>query len=136
MFHGWNGTDEVAVLACLHPLAALGHGVRAIEDAELVQEIVEKGIVLEVCPGSNVALGVYPDWASHPIQKLRDAGVKVTVSTDDPPFFHTTMTDEYEMLSRTFNWGEDTFRALNIAAADAAFCTAATRTRILKKLES
>ncbi|MEY8096963.1 adenosine deaminase [Falsihalocynthiibacter sp. S25ZX9] len=132
----WSGPEEIR--ATIQDLKAvrIGHGVRAIEDAALVREIVEKDIVLEVCPGSNVALGVYADWASHPIQKLRDAGVKVTVSTDDPPFFHTTMTDEYEMLSRTFGWDDDTFRALNIGAAEAAFCTDATRAQILKKLEA
>lgn len=132
----WSGPEEVR--ATIQDLKAerIGHGVRAIEDADLVREIVDKGIVLEVCPGSNVALGVHADWAGHPIQKLRDAGVKVTVSTDDPPFFHTTMTNEYEMLSRTFGWKEDDFRALNIAATEAAFCNDATRAQILKKLEA
>lgn len=63
----------------------IGHGVHAADDPALMRELVDRGTVLEVCPGSNVALGVYPDWASHPIAKLADAGVKVTVSTDDPP---------------------------------------------------
>lgn len=132
----WSGPEEVR--ATIHDLKAerIGHGVRAIEDAALVAEIVEKGVVLEVCPGSNVALGVYAGWADHPIQKLRDAGVKVTVSTDDPPFFHTTMTREFEMLAQTFDWGEADFIALNKSAAEAAFCTAETRANIMKKLEA
>jgi len=91
--------------------------------------------VLEVNPGSNIALGVYPDWASHPIAKLRDAGVKVTVSTDDPPFFHTTLTREWEQLDRTFGWGIDDFKALNQTALDAAFCDAATRAQLQKRLD-
>lgn len=132
----WSGPEEVR--ATIRDLKAerIGHGVRAIEDSELVKEIVDTGVVLEVCPGSNVALGVYSEWANHPIQKLRDAGVKVTVSTDDPPFFHTTMTREYEMLSRTFDWDENTFNNLNLVAADAAFCNDDTRAKILKKLEA
>ena len=62
------------------------------ERAAYADRLAEDGITLEVCPGSNVTLGVYPKWDQHPIQKLRERGVKVTVSTDDPPFFHTTMT--------------------------------------------
>ena len=113
----------------------IGHGVRAIEDLALVDRLAEDGIVLEVCPGSNVSLGVFGDWAAHPIEKLRERGVKVTVSTDDPPFFHTTMAREFDMLSRTFGWDEGDFAALNRTALEAAFCDEATRERIAKRLD-
>lgn len=113
----------------------LGHGIRAIEDADLVRELADKGITLEVCPGSNVVLQAVSCWDVHPIQKLRDAGVPVTVSTDDPPFFHTTMTAEFENLQKTFGWQEADFHAVNVAGAKAAFCDEATRTAILKRLE-
>jgi adenosine deaminase len=124
--------DAVRVLG----VERIGHGVRAFEDADLVHELVDRGTVLEVCPGSNVVLGLYPDFASHPIAKLRDAGVKVTVSTDDPPFFHTTMRREYEMLNKAFGWDADDFAALNATALTAAFCDDATRDRVQKRLES
>ncbi|MCP9483710.1 adenosine deaminase [Shimia sp. CNT1-13L.2] len=114
----------------------IGHGVRAIEDPKLVAELVARQITLEVCPGSNVVLGLYPSFAAHPIQRLREAGVRVTVSTDDPPFFHTTMRREYDMLAEAFGWEEDDFRAINLTAAEAAFCDEDTRARIKKKLES
>lgn len=114
----------------------IGHGVRAIEDARLVAELAARQITLEVCPGSNVALGLYRDFAAHPIARLRDAGVKITVSTDDPPFFHTNLVREYDMLAGSFGWGESDFRALNETAAEAAFCDAETRARIKKKLEN
>lgn len=113
----------------------IGHGVRAIEDADLVRTLAERGITLECCPGSNVVLGLYPDVASHPIAKLRDAGVKVTVSTDDPPFFHTTMRREYDDLAQAFKWDAADFKNLNTTALEAAFCDADTRSRVLKKLE-
>lgn len=113
----------------------IGHGVRSIEDAELVKELVARQITLEVCPGSNVVLGLYPNFEAHPIKRLRDAGVKVTVSTDDPPFFATTMRREYEMLHRAFGWDVEDFTDLNTTAAHAAFCDDATRERVLKKLE-
>ena len=116
-------------------VARIGHGVRAIEDPALMEELIARQITLEVCPGSNVVLGLYPSFDAHPIKRVRDAGVKVTVSTDDPPFFHTTMTREYDRLADAFGWNEDSFRDFNIVAAHAAFCDAETRARVLKKLE-
>ncbi|AUH63800.1 adenosine deaminase [Paracoccus zhejiangensis] len=111
----------------------IGHGVQAIDDPALVEELAERGVTLEVCPGSNVALGVYPDWPSHPIARLRDQGVKVTVSTDDPPFFHTTMSHEYDRLADVFRWGEAEFNQINQWAVDAAFCDAATKDRLRRE---
>ena len=113
----------------------IGHGVRASEDEGLVRRLADEGVVLEVCPGSNVALGVYPDMAAHPIDALRRAGVAVTLSTDDPPFFHTDLDAEYDALERTFGWGETEFRAANVAAARVAFCDEAMRGRLLAALE-
>jgi len=132
----WGGPASVRDSIEDLKVERIGHGVRAIEDPALVEDLAEKGIVLEVCPGSNVVLGVYPGWSAHPIEKLRAAGVKVTVSTDDPPFFHTTMTDEFDGLARTFGWDEGDFDTLNRTALDAAFCDEGTRARIAKKLEA
>jgi len=112
----------------------IGHGVQAIDDPDLCDLIAERGIVLEVCPGSNVFLGVYPTWADHPIERLRARGVKVTVSTDDPPFFRTTMTREYEGLARTFGYDAEIFAELNATAIDAAFCDADTKARLEERL--
>ncbi|MDG4650184.1 adenosine deaminase [Roseibacterium sp. SDUM158017] len=130
----WGGAASVRdALDALRP-ERLGHGTQAIEDLALVDRIAEDGIVLECCPGSNVTLGVFPSWAAHPIERLRERGVKVTVSTDDPPFFHTTMTAEYENLSSVFGWDEEIFAGVARTSLDAAFCDAATRERIAKKL--
>ena len=117
----WGGPESVRSALDDLQVSRIGHGVRAIEDLALVDRLVEDGIVLEVCPGSNIALGVYPDWQAHPIERLRERGVTVTVSTDDPPFFHTTMAREYEELNRAFGWDEDAFRDLAEASAEAAF---------------
>ena len=132
----WGGPESVRDAVRDLRVERIGHGVRAIEDPALVDSLAERGVVLEVCPGSNVALGVYPSFRQHPIEKLRKAGVKVTISTDDPPFFHTTMRREYEELERAFGWEAEDFAALNRTALDAAFCDAATRERILKRLET
>ena len=132
----WGGPESVRdALAAFRP-ARIGHGVRAIEDLKLVDELAETGVVLEVCPGSNIALGLYPSWRKHPIAELDRRGVKVTVSTDDPPFFHTTMAREYDLLHEAFDWDEGQFARLNAHALDAAFCDADTKARIKKRLEA
>ncbi len=131
----WGGPDMVADTIRDLKVARIGHGINAIKDPELVNQIAEQGIVLEVCPGSNVVLNAVKGWESHPIKQLRDAGVKVTVSTDDPPFFHTTMTAEFDNLNKTFGWGDDDFKDLNLTAIDAAFCDDATREALKKRLE-
>ncbi|ANT62140.1 adenosine deaminase [Salipiger sp. CCB-MM3] len=132
----WRGPQEVRNAIEHLGVERIGHGVRAIEDLALVDLIAEKGITLEVCPGSNVQLGVYPKLSAHPIQKLRARGAKVTISTDDPPFFHSTMVQEYENLARTFGWEEEDFTEIAKTSANAAFCSADTREALLKRLES
>ena len=102
---------------------------------DLIRELVDRGIVLEVCPGSNVILRASEGWASHPIARLRDAGVKVTISTDDPPFFKTNMSYEYQKLSQTFGWEENDFLEMNRTAMNAAFCDDETRARVIKRME-
>jgi adenosine deaminase len=131
----WGGPQSVQeALTHLRP-ERIGHGVRAIEDLALVDHLAEAGITLEVCPGSNVALGLYRDWRAHPIAELDRRGVKVTVSTDDPPFFHTTMAREHDRLAEALDWDTGQFRKLALQAIDAAFCDPDTKARIRKRLE-
>lgn len=131
----WDGPQSVR--DAVHDLGVerIGHGVRAIEDLALVDELAERGIVLEVCPGSNLALGLYPGWRKHPIADLHRRGVKVTVSTDDPPFFHTTMAREYDRLAEAFDWDDGVFAEIARTSAEAAFCDAETKANLLKRLE-
>lgn len=131
----WCGAASVRDAVRDLRVERIGHGVRAIEDLALVDEIAEAGVVLEVCPGSNIALKFWPDIRAHPIETLRERGVKVTVSTDDPPYFHTTMTREFEMLAEGLGWDEGDFDWLNRTALDAAFCDEETRARVGKRLQ-
>ncbi|WP_300519384.1 adenosine deaminase [Aliiroseovarius sp.] len=132
----WCGPEEVRAALDHLRVARIGHGVRSIEDAALVERLAQEQIVLEVCPGSNVFLGAYPRLAAHPIERLRAEGVKVTVSTDDPPFFRTTMTREYEDLERVFGWDAERFTQVNLVAAEAAFCDDETRAALRDRLET
>ncbi|MGR3503637.1 adenosine deaminase [Pseudaestuariivita sp.] len=132
----WRGPEEVRAAIRDLGVERIGHGVRGSTDAQLVEDIAEAGITLECCPGSNVFLGVSGSLADHPIAQLRSKGVNVTVSTDDPPFFHTDMNAEFLNLAKTFRWDVDVFRELNQNALAAAFCDEPTRTRIAKELET
>ena len=129
----WGGPESVRDALSLG-VSRIGHGIRASEDADLMHELAQRQVTLEVCPGSNVALGAVGGWGAHPIARLADAGVRVTVSTDDPPFFHTTLSHEYQMLADTFGWAEPEFRQMNLWAVDAAFCDETTKTRLRKDL--
>ncbi len=131
----WGGAGSVRDVLTHLRVERIGHGVRAIEDLALVEVLAERGVVLEVCPGSNVALGLYRDIAAHPVARLRDREVKITLSTDDPPFFRTSNRREYEALAAAFGWTEADFRAINRDAAAAAFCDAATRKSLIERLE-
>ncbi len=85
----------------------IGHGVRAAEDPRLVRHLAERGIPLEICPTSNVCTGVYPSLSEHPVRELFEAGVPMTINTDDPTFFGVSLAEELGGLSALgFSWEE------------------------------
>jgi adenosine deaminase len=99
----------------------IGHGVRAIEDAKLVDLLYAMQTPLEICPTSNVCLGVAPDMRAHPIRRLWDAGCFLTVNTDDPPMFNTTLADEYRAIADAHGFTGDEIQRLVLNAVAAAF---------------
>lgn len=96
--HAGEALGPESVWSALRDLGVerVGHGVRAVEDRALVKYLVEHDIALEVCPTSNLKTGIYPDYASHPVRALHDAGVPITINSDDPTFFSTSLAVEYE----------------------------------------
>jgi adenosine deaminase len=102
--HAGENSGPASVWGALQTLGAqrIGHGVRAIEDPELVRHLARQRIPLEVCPGSNICLGIYPDFASHPLARLYRAGVQFSVNSDDPPLFNVTLNDDVERLHSAF----------------------------------
>ncbi len=123
----WEAIDHL-------PVKRIGHGVRSIEDADLIQALIERDISLEVSPGSNIALGVYPDYASHPFLQLRDAGVKVTLNSDDPPHFATTIGNEYDQAQAQFGLNDAELIDITRTAIEVSFADAETKTSLLDKL--
>lgn len=108
----------------------IGHGVRCLDDPLLVAYLRARQIPLEVCPTSNVCLGVAPSIAQHPIQKLLDAGLFITLNSDDPPMFNTTLTDEYVKCAETFNWDADLCEKLSLNALRASLLPTERKTKM------
>ena len=112
----------------------IGHGVRSIEDPAVVERLADGGVVLEVCPGSNVSLKVFENHQAHPLLRLRDAGVKVTLNSDDPPHFDTTLGKEYAMGREAFGLSDTELVDITRTALNAAFVDEETRRALLAKL--
>ncbi len=129
----WDGPEQIRkAIKLLHP-TRLGHGVRSIEDSQLVEEIIEKNITLETCPTSNVATKIYPDYVSHPVKKLFSKGVKITVSSDDPPFFNASIQGEYDVM-KELGLSDQELISLTKNAIESSFCDKDTKSKLLEKL--
>lgn len=129
---GWESV--AAALDHIRP-SRIGHGVRAAENPDLVRRIAAEGVVLECCPGSNIALGVYAGFADHPLPALRAAGCKVTLGSDDPPHFHTSLKLEYDNAARHFGLDDKALAAITRTAIQAAFVDRKTRAVLLARLD-
>ncbi len=99
----------------------IGHGVRSIEDPALVEYLRSNALPLEICPTSNVCLNVYPDYAHHPLRKLWDKGLLLTISSDDPPMFSTDLNHEYQVLVNEFNFTQTELERISLNAIHASF---------------
>jgi adenosine deaminase len=121
--HAGETVGPESIWGALRALNAerIGHGVRCLEDESLVNELRERQIPLEVCPTSNVCLKVVGDMASHPFPRLLESGLYITLNSDDPPMFNTTLTDEYLAVAKTFGLGVDMLEKLSLDALKASF---------------
>ena len=113
------------------PVTRIGHGVRSIEDPNLMAELANRDIALEVCPGSNIALSVYPDLASHPLNSILKAGISISLNADDAPFFATTVGSEYQSGAKDFGLDLEQLRDISRMAMQASFADADTKIRLL-----
>ncbi|HJO94451.1 MAG TPA: adenosine deaminase [Victivallales bacterium] len=99
----------------------IGHGVLCWDDPELVKYLKTNKIILEVCPSSNICLGVFRNLESHILPKLVERGLKITINSDDPPMFDTTLTNEYKLIAEAFEFDENNFYDFNLTALNGSF---------------
>ncbi|MGX5801807.1 adenosine deaminase [Bradyrhizobium sp. Arg314] len=130
---GWESVK--AALDHIRP-SRIGHGVRAIENPDLVRRIAAEGVVLECCPGSNIALKVFDSFADHPFTALRAAGCKVTLNSDDPPYFWTSLKREYDIAAEQFAMNDKALAGITRTAIEAAFVDKKTKAMLLGRLDA
>ena len=133
---GEFGGPEAVREAVSRGFGRIGHGVAAARDAALMALLCEMGTVLEVCPTSNIALGLFARLEDHPLPRLLDAGVAVTLSTDDPAFFAVSLSEEHERAEKAFALSGEQRLGLTETALRAAFVDEATRARLLARLDA
>jgi len=109
----------------------IGHGIRALEDAELVRTLVRRRLPLECCPTSNLRTRVAASWQAHPIAALHRAGAFVTVNSDDPALFDTTLGDEWRALGGRMGLARDDVRRIGRNTIEAAFLDETGRAALL-----
>ena len=114
----------------------IGHGIRSIDDENIIKELVDKNIYLEVCPDSNVDTKVVESIDKHPIKKIVDAGVLVTINTDNRTVSETSLENEYKLLSDNFNFNEEDFLKFNLNAINAAFISDEEKIELRNRLLS
>lgn len=116
------------------PIKRIGHGVNVIHSPDTMAMVKERGIALEVCPTSNIFLGLFKDMSSHPFPKLYEAGIKVSISSDDPPFMSTTLAQEYQRVQESYHYSNETMNDITRMAIEAAFVDEKTRNELLKRI--
>jgi adenosine deaminase len=130
-----SGPEGVRDAIDLLEVERVDHGIRAVEDAALVAELAARGIPLDVCPTSNVRLGVVSSMAAHPIEHLRAAGVRVSVNTDDPLLFGTTVAGEYGTCAEAFGWDHATLAGIARTSIESCFANPDRRRALLASLD-
>ncbi len=124
----WGAVDALGV-------RRIGHGIHSIDDPALIAHLRERQVVLDVCPSSNVRTGAVASMAVHPLRRLFDAGVQVTLNTDDPTFFNTTMNQEYELAAHAFGFTTDNLTTLALNGVRAAFLPEPEKLALLRQFE-
>ncbi len=123
------------VLDHLHP-DRLGHGVRSGEDPDLLHRVVDAGIALEVCPASNVSLGVYPDQESVPLRALVDAGAQIALGADDPLLFGSRLVEQYATAREVHGFTDEQLADLARSSIGASRASDSTKARLLAGVDT
>ncbi len=136
--HAGETTGPQTIWDALTHLGAerIGHGCSAVRDAALLEHLAVAGVPVEVCPTSNLATGAVASLAEHPVRAMRDAGVPITVNSDDPPMFSTTLNREYLIAAELLGLDETGLADLALAAVDASFAPDDVARRLRAEIEA
>jgi aminodeoxyfutalosine deaminase len=134
--HAGESTGPESIWAALNIGAErLGHVLSAVRDPELIEVLAQRQIPVEVCMSSNLRTGCLPELEQHPVRQLFDAGLLVTLNTDDPAMFHTSLTREYEIAQDIFGFTDEHIRELARNSLEASFLPAEKRVMMLRKFD-
>jgi adenosine deaminase len=137
MAHAGEVAGPASVWGAVEQLGAqrIGHGIRSIEDPRLLDYLREQNVVLDISPSSNLYTGAVPSWEAHPLRRLYDSGVQVTINSDDPSFFQTSLTDEYRRVVERFAFTADDLCTLVRNGVQGAFLPAAERAVLAQRVD-
>ena len=128
------GPDSIRSVLEVCRAERVGHGIRAVDDPDLVSQLVTQGIPLEICASSNLRLGAVADLAVHPFDRLHRAGVVVTINSDDPPLFETDLNREHWSLAQQFGYGPAELARFSFQALDSSFIGESDRRQLNEDL--
>lgn len=131
----WAGPQNVWETLQHYAPDRIGHGVRAIEDPRLVEHLAKLGIPLEVSPVSNIATGVFATLADHPFDRLRRAGVVVTLNSDDPAMFGSWLGDVYQVGRETWGYDDGQLAAIARTGVTASFADDEVKSGLLREID-
>jgi adenosine deaminase len=130
------GPDSIREALDVGRTERLGHGIRVLEDPELVAEVRDRGLALEVCASSNVTLGLVPSLPAHPLPRLLDAGLTVTLNTDVPSVTGANLAEEYGRVQQAFGYDDAVMADFARASVAASFAPAATKKEVLRGIDA
>jgi adenosine deaminase len=131
-----SGADGVREAMDVLGAERIDHGVRAVEDPSLVIELAQRAVPLDICPTSNVVLGIVSDLSHHPVEDLRRRGVKVSLNTDDPLLYGIDVVGEYERCAQAFGWGRCELAAVARTSIESCFAHPERRRQLLREHDS
>lgn len=129
------GPDSVWDAINYLPISRIGHGVKSVNDEKLLSELINRKIHLEICPGSNLALSLFPNWESHPLLTIMNKGISISLNSDDPPFFNTTVGQEYQNSAKNFNLNVKNLKQISLMAMEASFADIKTKSRLIEEIK-
>lgn len=130
-----SGAEGVREAVELLGAERIDHGIRCVEDPAVVRELAARHVPLDICPTSNVVLGVVADLDSHPIERLRTAGIPVSVNTDDPLLYGIDLVGEYARCVAAFSWGRADVAAVARTSIESCFAPEDRRAEMLDELD-